>query len=250
MLTVQQRTPKFAGFCPGLGITLETSPALEKQFFYLLELLSIHLEKNDFLLGPHPTAADFAFYGDFYAHLSRDPVPGYIVKTQAPLVAAWIDRISYVRQSKDAAPKQTVNDEIPSTLLPILQLLMTDYIPLVSKTVKAVTSFLAENPTKPIPRGLGSTDFTLHCQGRLLVKGQRKINTHCVWMLQRIMDKVYFGDGILACDEVLEAIDGKDSQLVQHWRSAVAELRQSDWKISRNKKSQLVGQRVALQSNL
>jgi len=216
----------------------------------MLELLANHLDKHDFLLGSEPTAADFAFYGAFYGHLIRDPVPGYIIKTQAPLVAAWIDRISHVRQSKNARIQSSDSDEIPSTLLPILQLLMTDYIPLLSKTVKAVTAFLNLNPVKPIPRGLGKTEFTLHCQGQLLVKGRRNINTHCVWMLQRILDKVYVGDEILPCDEFLDTIQGKNSPIIQHWRTAVAELRQSGWKISRNKKSQLVGNRITVQANL
>ena len=59
----------------------------------LLKLMSNHLERYPFLLGPRITLADFAFYGTFYAHLSRDPVPGFIMKTEAPLVFEWVERV-------------------------------------------------------------------------------------------------------------------------------------------------------------
>jgi Glutathione S-transferase, C-terminal domain len=214
----------------------------------LLKLLSNHLEKNDFLMGDRVTVADFAFYGPFYAHLSRDPVPGYIIKTQAPSVAAWIDRISHVRLPTDGATSSDGKDEIPSTLLPILKLLMADFVPVVSATIEAVLLFLAQNPSKAIPRHLGSTTFVLHDGAQILVQGQRNINTHCVWMLQRILSKAYSDSR--ACDDALDLIAGKNSEIAQQWHAMVGKLQRSGWTISRNNKNQLVANRVSSRASI
>jgi hypothetical protein len=45
------------------------------------------------MLGGRPTLADFAMMGPLYAHLFRDPVPGKLVRTRAPLVGSWIERV-------------------------------------------------------------------------------------------------------------------------------------------------------------
>eukprot|EP00959_Pyramimonas_sp_CCMP1952_P409564 8583323-Pyramimonas_sp.AAC.2 len=37
-----------------------------------------------------PSLGDVALMGPFYAHLYRDPVPGHLMKTRAPLVARWV----------------------------------------------------------------------------------------------------------------------------------------------------------------
>jgi hypothetical protein len=214
----------------------------------LLKLLSAHLEQNDFLMGDLVTVADFAFYGTFYAHLSRDPVPGYVIKTQAPLVAAWIDRISHVRLSPDGTLSSDGKDEIPPTLFPILQLLMADFIPLASTTVEAALSFLTKNPEREIPRRLGTTTFALHDGAQILVEGQRNLNSHCVWMLQRILNKAYSDPR--ACDDALDSIAGKDSEIAQRWRTMVEKMQRSGWTISRNKRNQLIGNRVSSRASI
>ena len=84
---------RFRGVVPRLGITEETIPALESWYEGLLEELNEHFLHHDFLLGQHPTIADFGFIGPFYAHLYRDPAPGKLMRESAPRVAAWVERI-------------------------------------------------------------------------------------------------------------------------------------------------------------
>ncbi len=79
--------------CARLGITDETIPALESWYEGLLEELNEHFLHHDFLLGQHPTIADFGFIGPFYAHLYRDPAPGKLMRESAPRVAAWVERM-------------------------------------------------------------------------------------------------------------------------------------------------------------
>jgi glutathione S-transferase len=248
----QQRTTAFAAFCPGLGISPATSPSLEIQFRHLLKLLSAHLEYNQFLLGSKVSVADFAFYGSFHAHLSRDPVPGFIIKTTAPLVAAWIERVGLVRQSENShRPKIEVDDDIiPTTLLPVLQHLMADYVPLLSKSVRETLIFLDKNPTRELPRRIGVTMFDLHLERRKIASGERNLNTHCVWMLQRILDQAYVQSARDACNEVLRSACGTDSKTVGQWQMLVQHWEASGWTVTRNQRNQLVGQHKGVHTRL
>ncbi|KAL9138596.1 MAG: hypothetical protein Q9175_000169 [Cornicularia normoerica] len=77
-----------------LGITPERGQLFRKNFESLLSLLSAHFERQPFLLGSSVSLADFAFMGPFYAHLSRDPIPPFMIKTTAPLVWEWVERVT------------------------------------------------------------------------------------------------------------------------------------------------------------
>jgi glutathione S-transferase len=246
----RKKTQRFASFCPGLGITPATSPALLKQFHSLLSLLSAHLEQHDFLLGQAISAADFAFYGTFYAHLSRDPVPGFVIKTQAPLVAAWVERVGMHRQARRSGSAPSHGDEIPATLLPVLQLLMADFVPVLFTTSSAVLEFLARNPGKEIARHFRPAGFRLRLGGEILAEGTRNVSTHCVWMLQRILDAAYGGDARHACEEVLGSVDGADSSIARQWRETVELWQRSGWRVARNPRNQLVGQRMSSTTRL
>jgi glutathione S-transferase len=244
----RKKTQRFASFCPGLGITPSTSPALLKQFHVLLELLSTHLEQHDFLLGPTISVADFAFYGTFYAHLTRDPVPGFVIKTQAPLVASWIERIGLHRQTRHASSAPNVDgDDIPATLLPILRLLMADFGPILHATATTVLSFLARNPSKEIPRHFRPTPFRLRLGADVLAEGTRNVSTHCVWMLQRILDSADGGNERHACEDVLHPVD---VGIAQQWHATVELWQRSGWRVARNQRNQLVGQREPVQNRL
>jgi hypothetical protein len=192
------------------------------------------------MLGDEPTIADFAFYGSFYAHLSRDPVPGFIIKSEAPLVAAWIERITLVREN--TTTKQVDDDNIPDTVFPILQFLLEDFMPILSILVDRTLAFLAANPQKEIPRRLGTTNFQLHIGGDVLVEGTRNVSTHGIWMLQRILDMAYVRVERQHCDEVMDLVSGKDSMIVQQWRGLVQRWERSGLTIARNERNQLVAQ--------
>jgi hypothetical protein len=173
-------------------------------------------------------------------------VPGFVIKTQAPLVAAWVERVGLHRQTRTRSAS-TVGDEIPATLLPILQLLMADFVPILSTAVKTALSFLEQNPNKEIPRHFRPTAFSLHLGSEILAEGTRNVSTHCVWMLQRILDGAYFGDARPACDYVLNAVD---SSAARQWIGTVELWERSAWRVSRNQRNQLVAQRALDQTRL
>ncbi|CAH1271792.1 Hypp4710 [Branchiostoma lanceolatum] len=182
-----------------LGINNDTTRAVEQSYQEFLQDFQQHLNSYPFLLGYQPCVADFAFCGPLYGHLYRDPVPGYLMKCQAPLVASYIERMNgaVLSPSHDVIDGRAVRksvpsdkqgflpgDEIPATLQPILHRMFTEQVPVLLDTVKKVSQYMKENPDVDVlPRVIGLHDFRLGD-----VTSQRGVYTYPIWMLQRITD--------------------------------------------------------------
>ena len=56
---------------------------------------------RDILTYFRPCIGDFSIHGSIYAHLLRDPIPGKVTQTKAPMVASWCERMAgHVFESK------------------------------------------------------------------------------------------------------------------------------------------------------
>jgi len=168
---------QMSGALPFLGITERTTHLIEDFYHRLLDLLDAHLMEHRFLLGDALTLADIAFIGAFYPHLSRDPVPGRIMRKRTPRVMAWIHEVN------DAAPPSPWAEppEVHHTLLPILAEVGRVFVPM----QLAVTGFVTEAVSamaigEEAPRVLGMIE-----QDILGVREQRVASAYSVWRHQR-----------------------------------------------------------------
>ena len=199
----RERGQAFKGFCPILGINEQTIPAIEASYEALLSDLDRHFAQYDYLLGSRPSIGDYGLIGPLYAHLYRDPASGEIMKRLAPKVAAWVERMVDVQQplSGDFLP----DDEIPQTLMPVLEKMMAEQMPFLQKTADLFAPWAEANPDIEIPRAVGMADFTV--EG---ITGQRIAPPFSLWMLQRPLD--YYRNlpdaDKPAVDEFLSTIDG------------------------------------------
>jgi glutathione S-transferase len=66
---------------------------LDQQYLAVLQLLEIHLQHHPYLLGGHPSAADYAIMGAFHAHLGRDPAGLSFMQQHAPRVFRWVEHM-------------------------------------------------------------------------------------------------------------------------------------------------------------
>ncbi|XP_066293722.1 uncharacterized protein [Branchiostoma lanceolatum] len=180
-----------------MGVNKDTTAEVEKTFQEFLEDFQQHLNSYPYLLGYQPCVADFAFCGPLYAHLYRDPVPGYLMKCQAPLVASYVERMNgaVLSPSHDVVDGKAVKksvpldkqgflpgDEIPATLEPILRRMFAEQVPVLLDMVKKVTQYMKDNPKVDVlPRVIGFHDFRLGD-----VASRRGVYTYPIWMLQRI----------------------------------------------------------------
>ena len=177
----RERGQTFKGFCPILGINEQTIPAIEASYEALLADLDRHFAQYDYLLGSRPSIGDYGLIGPLYAHLYRDPASGEIMKRLAPKVAAWVERMVDVQQplSGEFLP----NDEVPETLIPVLERMMGEQMPFLQTTADMFASWTDASSGEDIPRAVGMAEFDI--EG---VSGQRMAPPFSLWMLQRPLD--------------------------------------------------------------
>jgi len=124
---VGERTCRpFRGSLPMLGVVEETYAAVESSYEALLRELNTHFAEHEYLLGTRPSIGDFGLVGPLYAHQYRDPYSGELMRRIAPNVVSWVLRcMEPAPLSGDFLP----DDEIPSTLLPVLSRMMREQLP-------------------------------------------------------------------------------------------------------------------------
>ena len=198
----EKTSAPFRGMIGVLGINDETIPGIEQAYHELLAQLDRHFTGHEFLLGSRPSIGDFGLMGPLYAHLGRDPVPKALMQDKAPNVYAWVERMNNpVPLSGEFLP----DDQIPETLIPILQTMCQDHLPDVLDVIEHNAAWLTQNPGGDLPRVLGMHSFT---SGE--ATGQRFISSYAQWMFQRPLEFYQQLSGVdrQRGDDLLQSIGG------------------------------------------
>jgi glutathione S-transferase len=186
---------------PGLGITPETQPLLDRWTRDALDLLDQHFAAQPFLLGSKPSLGDFGLIGPLYAHLGRDPWSKRELIDPRKNVRAWVDRMM---QPKPLSGAFLANDQIPETLLPIFRMMFREMTPWLVQTLHEVQRAL---PTlaagRPLSRGLGMIEFPMG-DGHY----RRAALPYVLWMVQRIQD-------------VFKKMNAADQRAVRAWMKSL-----------------------------
>jgi glutathione S-transferase len=211
---VGERTSRmFSGSVPVLGVTPATIPAIEQVYLEMLDQLDAHFSQYDFLLGSRPSIGDFGLMGPLYAHLGRDPVPKALMQERAPNVFAWVERMN---NPVPLSGEFLAEDEIPATLLPVLQTMCRDQLPDVLDVIRHNAVWLEKHPGENIPRVLGMHPFTTGS-----ASGERYIHSYAQWMFQRPYAHYHAlsADERAAADLLLASIGGYEAFNIDitHW---------------------------------
>jgi hypothetical protein len=110
--------------CEVQGAGPDQSDAIKADFADLLELLVAHFNDHHFLLGERACIADFALVGPFAAHFLLDPEPRSWLGDHLTLLEDYVARVWAGAQADE---KWTKNDELPETLWPIFEYIVTSY---------------------------------------------------------------------------------------------------------------------------
>jgi glutathione S-transferase len=176
-----KRAEPFANAAILLGAEPHMHAAIEASYVSFLKDLDRHFETYDYALGDRPSIGDFGLFGPLYAHLYRDPKSGELMRQQAPSVVRWIHRMNEPPAQGDRC--FLPEDEVPSTLEPILERMMREQLPVLTDSARLLRERLAAKPGERIPRAIGTHDFELEgC------RGQRIVGSYSLWMLQRARD--------------------------------------------------------------
>lgn len=140
----------YNAYCPELGISAETIPAIEESWLDCMDIMDRHFSVHPYLLGGRPSIGDCGLMTFFYPHLARDPVPATLMKNRAPHLYRWTERMNRTLLGDGGfthvAPEFHPADEVPETLLPFLEYLFADAGPEVVATIKAFNKMLDTHP--------------------------------------------------------------------------------------------------------
>ena len=206
-----------------LGCDEKTEHAWQQSQHRLLSLLEVHFGVHDYVLGGRPSLGDYGLIGPLYAHLFRDAVSGFALRTHFPLVTEWVERTNgegalnarkfgqrlYALGADGAlTPRPATSDDgawladdaIPETLLPVLGVFFEEMWPVLRSSAEKLTAFVASDAHPPGGELPGKTftatpGFEAHQTGAGAlthafelggVSGRRMVVPYQIWMLQRV----------------------------------------------------------------
>lgn len=183
-------------YLPTLGVTPETIPAIEASYLDLLARLDAHFRAHPYALGGRPTVADYGLIAPLWAHLGRDPVPATLMKTRAPSVYRWTERMLASDSDMPEFPSYPTalpdDDTVPDTLRPVLRHVAEDFLPELRMLVAETDAWLAARPDlaagTPAPETVGERAIA---RGTFLLRGVRvtaAVMPYTLYMLQRVTD--------------------------------------------------------------
>ncbi len=109
----------------------EKLAALDTEYVGLLETLEAHFQHHPYLLGGHPSAADYALMGALHAHMGRDPEGLHVMQNHAPRVFRWVEHMLVPEIVAPEFPDHPVeypeNDALPETFTALLAELARRY---------------------------------------------------------------------------------------------------------------------------
>ncbi len=151
--TARQTMQYFNDFLPPLGVTPQTIPTIEAAYGELLDALDEHFLHHPYLLGGHPSIADFGLMAPMFAHLARDPVPATLMKNRAPNVYRWTERMNLAQVRDGEFPDRPAafpaGDAIPATLEPVLRLVFQDWGAQLLADAALYNRWIEANPAIP-----------------------------------------------------------------------------------------------------
>ena len=163
-----------------LGINNSNSAALEAWTLQLLDQLNSHFSEQDYLLGGRPCYGDFSLYGPLHAHLALDPYPKKHLIRPRKHLRAWLERMN---DTPEHVGKWLSGDDIPRTLVPILQWQCRDQLPFIHQVMDKTTDWIKAHPeANTLPRFIGKVGYQIN-EGQ----GKRLCTPYSQWMFERVL---------------------------------------------------------------
>ena len=167
------------------GITPDKIPLLEKWSLNIIKLLNTHFSQHGYLLGERPTVADFALFGPMFGHLNRDPWPKREWLDKHPHLQQWVEKMA---RGEQTSGELYPNDEIPESLMPIINIVFNEFLPLMQNTAQEITKIISDqNLTSgdALPRTTKKLTFNM-----LDSTYTRGSFSYSIWRIQRIQNIV------------------------------------------------------------
>ncbi len=118
------------------GMTRKNEADVRDMLYREFEFLEPLLEEQPYLLGSHPSAADFGFFASLFRHFGNDPESAEVVRRQAPNTYEWLARLW------NSNPKKLPREQVwtwPKGKMwhALLERIAKDYLPYLQQNAKA-----------------------------------------------------------------------------------------------------------------
>ena len=176
------------------GVNEDSRGLVEGLYLEYLDALNAHFEQFPYLLGWRPCVGDFGLLAPMYAHLGRDPYPARLMQQRATRVYRWVERMNRPDQDVpeyfNAGTDFLADDEVPESLLQVLRILATDFMPETLAAADHINSWLAQNPPEAgapavgrLAEAPGSAEFDVRGQHITAIA-----QPHRFYLLQRLQN--------------------------------------------------------------
>ena len=148
------------------GANKNNSLDIRDMLFRELEFLEPLLEEQPYLLGSHPSIADFGYFGSFFRHFGNDPISAEVIRRQGPNTYEWLARLWNAKFHKIG---NEINWQWPSASYwqPLLERIAKDYLPYLHQNAVAFKSqskrFDFKGKNLSFPRTI-TTDYRVWCR--------------------------------------------------------------------------------------
>ena len=111
------------------GVDKANSGHVRDMYFRELEFLEALLAEQPYILGSHPSIADFGYFGSFFRHFGNDPISAEVMRRRGPNTYEWLARLWNAKPETLAASKINWHWPTSDYWQPLLERISTDYLP-------------------------------------------------------------------------------------------------------------------------
>lgn len=118
------------------GVDKSNFNDVRDMLFRELEFLEPLLEEQPFLLGSHPSIADYGYFGSFFRHFGNDPISAEVLRREGSNTYEWLARLWNAKQSKF---NRDIKWQWPTAEYwrPLLERIAKDYLPYLHQNAMA-----------------------------------------------------------------------------------------------------------------
>ena len=110
------------------GVDKRNTNDVRDMLFHELDFFEALFAEQPFVMGSHPSIADFGYFGSMFRHFNNDPISGEVMRRRGPKTNEWIARLW-----------STAHSELPAKVQwqwptgahwrPLLKRIASDYLP-------------------------------------------------------------------------------------------------------------------------
>lgn len=118
------------------GVDEDNVDDVRDMFYRELEFLEPLFEQQPFILGSHPSAADFGYFGSMFRHFGNDPISAEEMRRKGSNTYEWLARLWNAKTSKLPNEQSWVWPE-GDHWNPLLNRVVNDYLPYLNQNALA-----------------------------------------------------------------------------------------------------------------